>query len=47
MTIAGYILYHYKTIPKPGETIEIENYKFEILKGNRTKIELVKMKIEN
>ncbi|WP_455497154.1 hemolysin family protein [Coprobacter sp.] len=47
MTIAGYILYHYKTIPKPGETIEIENYKFEILKGNRTKIELVRMKIEN
>lgn len=47
MTIAGYILYHYKTIPKPGETIEIESSKFEILKGNRTKIELVRMKIVN
>ncbi len=45
MTIAGYILYHYKTIPKQGEIVEIENYKFEILKGNRTKIELVRMKI--
>ena len=46
MTIAGYILFHYQTLPKQGEKIRIENYEFTIIKLNTTKIELVRMKIE-
>lgn len=45
-TIAGYILYHHKTIPQQGEIVEIGPYKFKILKRNTTKIEIVRMKME-
>ena len=45
-TIAGYILYHHKTIPQQGEIVEIGPYKFKILKRNATKIESVRMKME-
>ena len=45
-TIAGYILYHYQTLPRLGETVEIKNYRFTILRRKATKIELVRMKIE-
>jgi len=46
LTIAGYILYHYQTLPRLGETVEIGNYRFTILQRKATKIELVRMKIE-
>lgn len=45
-TIAGYILYYYQTLPRLGETVEIKNYRFTILRRKATKIELVRMKIE-
>ena len=45
-TVAGYILYHYQTLPRLGETVEIKNYRFTILRRKATKIELVRMKIE-
>lgn len=45
-TVAGFILYHYQTLPRQGETIEIKNYRFTILRRKATKIELVRMKIE-
>lgn len=45
-TLAGYILYHYKKIPATGERITVDNFIFEILKSNTTKIELVKMQIQ-
>ncbi len=45
-TIAGYILYHHKTIPQQGEVVEVGPYKFKILKRNATKIEIVRMKME-
>ena len=45
-TIAGYILYHYQTLPRLGETVEIKNCRFTILRRKATKIELVRMKIE-
>ena len=45
-TIAGYILYHHKTIPQQGEIVEIGPYKFKMLKRNATKIEIVRMKME-
>lgn len=45
-TVAGFILYHYQTLPRQGETVEIKNYRFTILRRKATKIELVRMKIE-
>lgn len=47
LTVAGYILYHYHTLPRLGETVVIKNYRFTILRRKATKIELVRMKIEN
>ncbi len=47
LTVAGYILYHYQTLPRLGETVEIKNYRFTILRRKATKIELVRMKIGN
>ncbi|MEG1643488.1 MAG: hemolysin family protein [Bacteroidales bacterium] len=46
VTLAGYILYHYKKIPATGENITVDNFSFEILKSNTTKIELVKIKVQ-
>lgn len=44
-TLAGYILYHYQTLPRQGETVTIGRYEFTILRRKATKIELVRMKI--
>lgn len=44
-TVAGYILFYHRAIPKAGETIVIHPYTFKILKKSVTKIELVRMKI--
>ncbi len=46
VTIAGYILNRYKDFPKLNESIKIDQYIFKILRVTNTKIELVKMKIE-
>ncbi len=45
MTIAGYILNSYPSIPEQGETIEIDQFKFEIVSSTATKIVLVKMTV--
>ena len=47
VTIAGYILHFYQKFPKLNETIRIDHYSFKIIKVTATKIELVRMKIEN
>lgn len=44
-TLAGFILYHYESIPKVNTVIEIERYRFKILKATHTKIELVHLHI--
>lgn len=44
-TLAGYILYHYESIPKVNSLIEIGRYRFKILKATHTKIELVHIHI--
>jgi CBS domain containing-hemolysin-like protein len=44
-TLAGYILSHYKSIPKINTIIDIEQYSFKILKASNTKIELVHLTI--
>jgi len=46
VTIAGYILNHYRNFPKLNETIKIDKYTFKIIKVTSTKIELVRLKIE-
>ena len=46
VTIAGYILNHYRNFPKLNETIKIDRYTFKIIKVTSTKIELVRLKIE-
>ena len=46
-TIAGYILYHHKNIPKLNETINIGHFSFKILRVTNTRIELVQLKIVN
>ena len=44
-TLAGYILYHYESIPKINSVIQISNFQFKILKASNTRIELVNLKI--
>lgn len=44
-TVAGFILYHYESIPKINTTIKIGAFQFKILKATNTKIELVKLTI--
>ena len=45
-TIAGLILYHYKSFPKIHEIIQIHNFRFKIMKVESNKIELITLKIE-
>lgn len=44
-TIAGFIFYHYESIPKIYERITIESLEFKILKVSKNRIELVQLKI--
>ena len=46
-TIAGLILYRYKSFPKMHEVIQIDHFQFKIMKVESNKIELVALKIEN
>lgn len=46
-TLAGLILHFYQTIPKLNDVIEIDNFKFKILKISTAKIDLVRLKIED
>ncbi len=42
-TIAGYILHHHQSIPSVGEFIDIDNFRFEILRSTSTRIVLVRL----
>jgi CBS domain containing-hemolysin-like protein len=44
-TLAGFILFHYKSIPQINTIIETGHYRFKILKATKTKIELVHLKV--
>jgi len=44
-TLAGFILYHYESIPKVNTIIRIGRFSFKILKATFTKIELVYLTI--
>ena len=45
-TIGGLILHEYQSIPKVHEQINIDKFRFIIVKGTATKIELVKLKVQ-
>ena len=44
-TLAGFILFHYESIPKMNAMITIDRYQFKILKASQTKIELVRLNL--
>lgn len=44
-TLAGFILYHYESIPKVNTIIRIGRFSFKVLKATYTKIELVYLTI--
>lgn len=45
-TLAGLILHHYRSFPKMHEIIQIDNFRFKIMKVESSKIELITLKIE-
>jgi len=45
ITVAGYILNHYRNFPKLNETVMIGLSEFKILRVTQTKIELVQLKV--
>ena len=45
LTIGGLILDRYQSFPKLHETVEIDKYNFKIIKVAATKIELVRLKV--
>ena len=45
MTIGGLILHEYQSFPKLNEVVKIGNWEFKILKNTATKIELVRLKV--
>lgn len=45
MTIGGLILHYYQSFPKLNEIIKIGRFEFKIIKNTMTKIEMVKLKV--
>ena len=46
MTVGGLILHEYQSFPKLNEVVKIGHFEFKIVKNTMTKIELVKLKVE-
>ena len=47
MTIGGLILHEYQSFPKLNEVVSIGRFQFKIVKNTATKIELVRLKVNN
>jgi len=45
LTVGGLILDRYQSFPKLHETVKIDNLEFKIIKVSATKIELVRLKV--
>ncbi len=45
MTVGGYILHEYQSFPKLNEVVTIGRFEFKIVKNTTTKIELVRLKV--
>ena len=46
MTVGGLILHEFQSFPKLNEIVKIGRFEFKIIKNTMTKIELVKLKVE-
>lgn len=46
MTVGGLILHEYQSFPKLNEVVKIGHFEFKIVKNTMTKIELVRLKVE-
>lgn len=46
-TLAGFILFHHESIPTINSIIKIDSFHFKILKASNTRIELVKLTIQD
>lgn len=46
MTLGGLILHHYQSFPKLNEVVNIGKFSFKIIKNTMTKIELVKLHVD-
>jgi CBS domain containing-hemolysin-like protein len=44
-TLAGFILHHNESIPKPNEVVVVGKFEFKILKASVTKVELVHLQV--
>lgn len=44
-TLAGFIIFNHESIPKVNQRLDIGHFRFEILKMNKTRIDLVNLKI--
>ncbi|MGP1481512.1 MAG: hemolysin family protein [Hoylesella enoeca] len=47
MTVGGLILHYYQSFPKLNEIVKVGRFEFRIIKNTRTKIELVKLKVND
>jgi len=47
MTISGLILHEYQSFPKLNEVVNVGKYSFKIIKSTMTKIELVRLHVNN
>ena len=45
MTVGGLILHEYQSFPKLNEVVKIGRFEFKIMKNTMTKIELVRLKV--
>ena len=46
MTLGGLILHYYQSFPKLNEVVKIGRFEFRIIKNTMTKIELVRLKVD-
>ena len=47
MTVGGLILHAYESFPKLNEEVQVGKYTFKILKNTMTKIEIVRLKVND
>ena len=46
MTVGGFILHEYQSFPKLNEIVKIGRFEFKIVKNTATKVELVRLKVD-
>lgn len=46
-TIGGFILHELQHMPKKGEHVEVENFRFEVIRADSRRVHLLKLKLKN